>query len=84
MHTNDTRANHLPDANDVGGAAREATVIGELRDAAPNTLLVDAGGRFTGTLFHRVYSGQDNVQIMNALGYQAMVVGSPESPGLRQ
>ncbi|MBK8028379.1 MAG: 5'-nucleotidase C-terminal domain-containing protein [Chloroflexi bacterium] len=78
LHTNDTRANHLPDADDVGGAARAATVIKQLRDAVDNSLLVDAGGRFTGTLFHRVYAGQDNVQIMNALGYQAMVLGSPE------
>ncbi len=78
LHTNDTRANHLPDANDVGGAARAATVIKQIRDEVENSLLVDAGGRFTGTLFHRVYAGQDNVQIMNALGYQAMVAGSPE------
>ncbi len=78
LHTNDTRANHLPDADDVGGAARAATVIKQMRDEVDNSLLVDAGGRFTGTLFHRVYAGQDNVQVMNALGYQAMVLGSPE------
>ncbi len=78
MHTNDTRANHLPDQNDVGGAAREATVVNQIRGEATNSLLLDAGGRFTGSLFHRVYAGQDNVQIMNAIGYDAMVLGSPE------
>lgn len=78
MHTNDTRANHLPDADGVGGDAREATVVQQIRAEVDNSLLVDAGGRFTGTLFHRVYAGQDNVQIMNALGYQAMTVGNPE------
>ncbi|MBE2270199.1 MAG: 5'-nucleotidase C-terminal domain-containing protein [Anaerolinea sp.] len=78
MHTNDTRASHLPDQNDVGGAAREATVVTGIRAEVENSLLVDAGGRFTGSLFHRVYAGQDNVQIMNALGYQAMGLGSTE------
>jgi 5'-nucleotidase/UDP-sugar diphosphatase len=78
MHTNDTRANHLPDADDIGGAAREATVVRGIRDEVENALLLDAGGRFTGTLFHRVYAGQDNVRVMNALGYDAMVLGSPE------
>ncbi|MBL8134848.1 MAG: 5'-nucleotidase C-terminal domain-containing protein [Anaerolineae bacterium] len=78
MHTNDTRANHLPDAEGVGGAARQAAVVREIRQEADNTLLLDAGGRFTGTLFHRVYAGQDNAQVMNALGYDAMTVGNPE------
>ncbi|MCK6576782.1 MAG: 5'-nucleotidase C-terminal domain-containing protein [Anaerolineae bacterium] len=78
MHTNDTRANHLPDAEGVGGAARLAAVVREIRQEADNTLLLDAGGRFTGTLFHRVYAGQDNAQMMNALGYDAMTVGNPE------
>lgn len=78
MHTNDTRANHLPTSDDEGGAARQATVIDLIRDEVENSLLLDAGGRFTGTLFHRVYAGQDNVRIMNALGYDAMVLGSPE------
>ncbi|MBK8026589.1 MAG: 5'-nucleotidase C-terminal domain-containing protein [Chloroflexi bacterium] len=78
MHTNDTRANHLPDNAGDGGAARQATVVREIRQEVENTLLLDAGGRFTGTLFHRVYAGQDNAQIMNALGYDAMTVGNPE------
>jgi len=30
-------------------------------------LLLDAGDRFTGTLYHQQYRGQDNVEIMNAL-----------------
>jgi 5'-nucleotidase len=78
MHTNDTRATHLPDANGVGGAARQATVVRQIRAETENSLLLDAGGRFTGTLFHRVYAGQDNVQVMNALGYDAMTIGNPE------
>lgn len=78
MHTNDTRANHLPDGDGVGGAARQAALVQQIREEAENTLLVDAGGRFTGTLFHRVYAGQDNAQVMNALGYDAMTIGNPE------
>jgi 5'-nucleotidase len=41
-------------------------------------LLLDAGDRFTGTLFHRLYLGQDQVEIMNLLGYDAMTLGNHE------
>ncbi|HRE49600.1 MAG TPA: 5'-nucleotidase C-terminal domain-containing protein [Aggregatilineales bacterium] len=78
MHTNDTRARHLPESSGDGGAAREATVIKQIRAKAKNSILLDAGGRFTGTLFHKIYKGADNVQIMNLLGYQAMTLSNTE------
>lgn len=78
MHTNDTRGNHLPPSDGNGGAARQATIVKQIRAEVENTLLVDAGGRFTGTLFHRKFKGTDNVQVMNLMGYQAMTLGNPE------
>ncbi|MFN8562665.1 MAG: hypothetical protein U0703_13845 [Anaerolineae bacterium] len=41
-------------------------------------LLLDGGDRFTGTLFHQQYRGQDSVQIMNAIGYDGMTLGNHE------
>ena len=76
MHTNDTHAAHLADGD--GGVARQMTVVNQIRAAVPNTLLLDAGDRFTGTLFHQQYLGQDNVEIMNMLGYDAMTLGNHE------
>jgi 5'-nucleotidase len=78
MHTNDTHAAHRPNSNGDGGVARQATVVNQIRAEKANTLLLDAGDRFTGTLFHTTFLGQDQVAIMNALGYDAMTLGNHE------
>lgn len=78
MHTNDTHAAHLPNGDGDGGVARQLTVVNQIRESVDNSLLLDAGDRFTGTLFHQQYLGQDNVQIMNMLGYDAMTLGNHE------
>lgn len=78
LHTNDTHAHHDPNNSGDGGDAREATVVQQIRAAVPNVLLMDAGDRFTGTLYHQQYHGQDNVQIMNALSYDVMTLGNHE------
>ena len=78
LHTNDTHAHHEPNANGDGGAARQAAVVNQVREQGGNVLLLDAGDRFTGTLFHQQYLGQDSVQIMNAIGYDGMTLGNHE------
>jgi 5'-nucleotidase len=78
MHTNDEHAGHEPNRNGDGGAARQKTVVDQIRAEVPNSLLLDGGDRFTGSLFHQVYRGQDNAQIMNMLGYDAMTLGNHE------
>ena len=78
MHTNDVHGHHEPQRNGDGGAARQATVVHQIRDEVDNHLLLDGGDRFTGTLFHVQYRGQDSVQIMNAIGYDAMALGNHE------
>jgi 5'-nucleotidase len=78
MHTNDEHAAHEPDANGDGGAARQATVVDQIRAEVENSLLLDGGDRFTGTLFHVQYRGQDSAMLMNALGYDAMTLGNHE------
>jgi 5'-nucleotidase len=64
----------------IGGVARRATEISRLRGAenGPNTILLDAGDQFQGTLFFTEYKGAEAAQFMNALGYQAMAVGNHE------
>lgn len=78
LHTNDTHAAHQPNNNGDGGVARQMAVVNQVRAEGGNMLLLDAGDRFTGTLFHRVFLGQDNVEIMNLLGYDAMTLGNHE------
>src|SRR5262245_2411606 len=71
IHTNDTHAQHEPqdDGQGDGGAARAASVIRQIRARTPNSLLLDAGDRFTGTLFHWKYRGLENAPLMNAIGF---------------
>ncbi len=78
LHTNDTHAAHQPNGAGDGGVARQMAVVSQIRAEGGNVLLLDSGDRFTGTLFHRVYLGQDNVEIMNLLGYDAMTLGNHE------
>jgi 5'-nucleotidase len=78
MHTNDQHSHHLPNNAGDGGVARLLTVVTQVEAGAENFLLLDAGDRFTGTLFHQQYRGQDNAQIMGALGYDAMALGNHE------
>jgi 5'-nucleotidase/UDP-sugar diphosphatase len=78
MHTNDVHAHHDPNNDGDGGAARQATVVQQIRAEGGNSLLLDGGDRFTGTLYHIEYEGQDSVQIMNMIGYDAMTLGNHE------
>ncbi len=78
MHSNDVNAEHEPDSNGDGGAARQGAVVRQIRAEVANSLLLDAGNRFTGTLFHIQWLGQDNTKIMNLLGYDAMALGGHE------
>lgn len=77
LHTNDTHGHHEGDGGD-GGAAIQASVQAQVEAEVDNMLVLDAGDRFTGTLFHTLYVGQDQVDVMNALGYDAMVLGNHE------
>jgi 5'-nucleotidase len=78
MHTNDTHTYHQPDADGNGGTAIMKTVVDQIRAEAPNSLLLDAGDRFTGTLFHAYHLGMDNSAVMRLLGFDAMTLGNHE------
>ncbi|MQL50951.1 hypothetical protein GFC01_01420 [Desulfofundulus thermobenzoicus] len=75
LHTNDTHA-HLDD--DRALVARRAMAIKQIRSEAPNSLLLDAGDVFSGTLYFTQYQGQADLECMNMLGYDAMGLGNHE------
>jgi 5'-nucleotidase len=78
LHTNDTHTWHEPQGDGNGGVARQAAVVNQIRAEGGNVILLDGGDRFTGTLYQTQYFGQDNVQIMNLLDYDAMALGNHE------
>ena len=92
LHTNDFHARFEPisrfdstcsDEDNTagecfGGTARLVTAINEARSRSNNTILVDGGDQFQGTLFYNYYKGAMTAEFMNQLGYTAMTVGNHE------
>ncbi|MDO5613847.1 MAG: bifunctional metallophosphatase/5'-nucleotidase [Paracoccus sp. (in: a-proteobacteria)] len=65
-----------------GGVARLATAVNQLRDQiraeGGNVIVLDAGDQYQGSLFYTTYKGQDTVEFMNAIGFDAMALGNHE------
>jgi len=61
-----------------GGTARHKTLIDEFRKKNKNTLLLDAGDQFQGSLFFTYYKGKLNSKVLNLLGYNATGIGNHE------
>ena len=92
LHTNDFHARFEPiskydsgcSAEDnaegkcFGGSARLQTAIDAARTRTNNSILVDGGDQFQGTLFYTYYKGALAAEMMNQMGYDAMTVGNHE------
>lgn len=80
LHTNDTHSRMEPFASGryqgQAGVARRATLVRGVRQEQPNTLLVDAGDTFQGTPWFNQFQGSIDLQVMNALGYDATCIGN--------
>ncbi len=61
-----------------GGIARLAAVVGMTRAAEPNTLVLDSGDAFHGTLEFNATFGVAQFQLMRQIGVDAMAVGNHE------
>ncbi|TVP95548.1 MAG: multifunctional 2',3'-cyclic-nucleotide 2'-phosphodiesterase/5'-nucleotidase/3'-nucleotidase, partial [Roseinatronobacter sp.] len=68
--------------NCFGGAARLATAIRQHRAAHEEqgrpVLTLDAGDQSQGTLYYTTYGGRAEIQMMNAIGFDAMGIGNHE------
>ncbi|MCU0906997.1 MAG: 5'-nucleotidase C-terminal domain-containing protein [Rhodobacteraceae bacterium] len=61
-----------------GGIARLVPAIAAARAQHENSLLLDGGDQFQGTLFHTQYLGAMSAEFMNQIGFEAMAVGNHE------
>jgi 5'-nucleotidase/UDP-sugar diphosphatase len=63
-----------------GGAARLVTAVRERREAlqGENTLFLNAGDNFQGSLFYTTYKGAAEAEFLNQMGVDAMTVGNHE------
>lgn len=82
LHTNDMHSHIDPfDENDpkypkMGGMARRATLIQEIRKETPNTLLLDAGDIFQGTPYFNFFGGELEFKLMSDMKYDAATMGN--------
>ncbi|GBC91972.1 Mannosylglucosyl-3-phosphoglycerate phosphatase [bacterium HR15] len=69
----------LPYKHDIGGIARRATLLRQLRQQFQGeTLVVDCGDFMDGTPFSLHYFGEADITAMNACGYDYATLGNHE------
>lgn len=61
-----------------GGSARLVSAIADARNRSNNSILVDGGDQFQGSLFYTYYKGKAAAEMMNKMGYDGMTVGNHE------
>lgn len=62
----------------IGGSARLKTLVDSARANAENSILVDAGDQFQGTLYFNLFKSEVLALMMNTIGYDAMTIGNHE------
>jgi 2',3'-cyclic-nucleotide 2'-phosphodiesterase (5'-nucleotidase family) len=77
-HTNDVHGAIVED-DDSLGLGRMGNLMRTRKEEAPeNTLVLDGGDALQGSALSNYYEGQSMIEIMNLIGYDAMVVGNHE------
>ena len=82
LHTNDVHSyidpfptNHPKNPN-MGGVARRAALIENIRKENPNILLLDAGDIFQGTPYFNYYGGELEFKLMSMMKYDLATIGN--------
>ncbi len=82
LHTNDVHshidpfpADHPKNPN-MGGVARRAALIEQIRKEEKNVLLLDAGDIFQGTPYFNYYGGELEFKLMSMLQYDLATMGN--------
>ena len=80
LHTNDTHSCIEPEKNGNAGVLNRALLIEEIKatEGAGNVLLFDSGDFSQGSLYYNTFKGDVEIEIMNAMGYNACAVGNHE------
>lgn len=83
LHTNDMHSHFHPESStseknpyNLGGMPRLKTLVDQLRGKLANTMLLDAGDWSESTPYFFVDAGSNMLGIMDAMGYDAAVVGN--------
>ena len=82
LHTNDVHS-HIdpfpatdPRNPNMGGVARRAAIIEQIRKEEANVLLLDAGDIFQGTPYFNYYGGELEFKLMSMMKYDLATIGN--------
>ena len=85
VHLNDTHAYILPfgpkdesGVGTIGGFARIATIINQIKASESNVLLLHAGDVFIGDFMFNKFIGMADLTLMKSLGFDALTLGNHE------
>ena len=86
LHTNDTHSCILPLKEALGdtmiagrgGYLRRIAMVKEEREKEPGLLLFDSGDFSQGSSYYTMFKGEVEVEMMNAMGYDATTIGNHE------
>ncbi|KXJ92526.1 5'-nucleotidase domain-containing protein [Microdochium bolleyi] len=70
-----------PERGCFGGYSRIKHFIDESRPGHPDSLFLNAGDEFQGTLYYTYYGGEKIAETINQLGFDAMTLGNHEFDG---
>lgn len=82
LHTNDTHSNIEPFSSshpkfpNLGGVAKRAALINQIRSEEANVLLLDAGDIFQGTPYFNKYKGVLEMKVMQEMKYDVVTMGN--------
>ena len=82
LHTNDmhSRIDPFPEGAGqwagLGGMARRAALVKDIRSREPNVLLLDSGDIFQGTPYFNFFGGEVEYKLMSQMGYDASTLGN--------
>ena len=83
LHTNDIHGRIAPieyykDQKPLGGWARRIGLIKKIKLETPNTLVLDAGDIYQGSVYYQLFDGMPEMGFLNDAGYDAICVGNHE------
>ena len=80
LHTNDTHSCITAEKDGGAGVLNRALLIEHVADSVgcDNMLLFDCGDFSQGSLFYNIFKGEIEIELMNAMGYDACVIGNHE------
>ena len=80
LHTNDTHSCIEPEKSGNAGVLNRALLIEKIADSVgkDNILLFDCGDFSQGSLYYNSFKGSTEIELMNAMGYDAGTIGNHE------